>query len=101
MGIEDAGPGQPGEGIEAGRSPRGVAAALTTMMSRGGIPGLSVAVVNRERPILAAGYGRADRAANTPATASTSYLWFSMSKIVTATAAVRLVDEGRLDLDAP
>lgn len=40
MGSEDAGPGQPGEGIEAGRSPRGVAAAVTTMMSRGGIPGL-------------------------------------------------------------
>ena len=37
----------------------------------------------------------------TPATASTSYLWFSMSKIVTATAAFRLFDEGRLDLNAP
>jgi CubicO group peptidase (beta-lactamase class C family) len=32
---------------------------------------------------------------------STSYLWFSMSKLVTATAALRLADEGRLDLDAP
>ena len=76
-------------------------AAVTTMMRRGGVPGLSMAVVNRDRVLLAAGYGLADRAANTPATASTSYLWFSMSKIVTATAALRLVDEGRLDLKAP
>ena len=35
------------------------------------------------------------------ATPFTSSLWFSMSKLVTATAAVRLADEGRLDLDAP
>jgi CubicO group peptidase (beta-lactamase class C family) len=71
------------------------------MMSRGGVPGLSLAVTDRDRVLLAAGYGLADRAANTTATASTSYLWFSMSKIVTATAALRLVDEGRLDLAAP
>ena len=51
--------------------------------------------------LLAAGYGLADLATNTTATTSTSYLWFSMSKIVTATAALRLADEGRLDLDAP
>lgn len=91
----------PRESIAAGRPPPGVTTAVTTMMRRGGVPGLSMAVVNRERTLLAAGYGLANRAANTTATASTSYLWFSMSKIVTATAALRLVDEGRLDLKAP
>ncbi|MDZ4091406.1 MAG: serine hydrolase domain-containing protein [Arthrobacter sp.] len=93
--------GPPCESIAAGRPPRGVTEAVTTMMRRGAVPGLSLTVVNRDRVLLAAGYGLADRAATTPATASTSYLWFSMSKIVTATAACRLVDEGRLDLDAP
>ncbi|HSN37835.1 MAG TPA: serine hydrolase domain-containing protein [Arthrobacter sp.] len=91
----------PAEGIVVGTPPHGMTAALMRMMSRGGMPGLSLAVVNRERVLLAAGYGLADLATNAPATASTSYLWFSMSKIVTATAAVRLVDEGRLDLKAP
>ncbi|HEX9226850.1 MAG TPA: serine hydrolase domain-containing protein [Arthrobacter sp.] len=91
----------PRESIAAGRPPAGVTAAVATMMRRGGVPGLSMAVVNRERTLLAAGYGLANRTANTPAMASTSYLWFSMSKIVTATAALRLVDEGRLDLKAP
>ena len=42
------------------------------MMRRGGVPGLSMAVVNRDRVLLAAGYGLAGRSAHTPATASTS-----------------------------
>ena len=75
--------------------------AITSMMRRGRVPGLSIAVVDRDRLLFAGGYGRADLAAERPATARTAYLWFSMTKIVTATAALRLADEGRLDLDAP
>jgi CubicO group peptidase (beta-lactamase class C family) len=101
MAADGTSAGGPGENTAAGRPPRGVTAAVTSMMNRGSVPGLSVAVVDRDGVLLAAGYGLADRAANAPATASTSYLWFSMSKIVTATAALRLVDEGRLDLNAP
>ena len=89
------------ETIAVGTPPSGVSAAVKTMMRKGGVPGLSLAVVNRDGVLLAGGYGLADRAANRPATASTAYLWFSMTKIVTATAALRLADEGRLDLDAP
>ena len=84
-----------------GRPPGDVTAAVARMMNRSGVPGLSLAVADRDRVLLAAGYGLSDRATNTTATASTSYLWFSMSKIVTATAALRLVGEGRLDLRAP
>ena len=101
MATDGTNPGAPGESIATGRPPDGVTAAVTTMMLKGSVPGLSLAVVNRDRVLLAAGYGVAERATKTPATASTSYLWFSMSKIVTATAAVRLADEGRLDLNAP
>src|SRR5205814_328258 len=46
-------------------------------------------------------FGFADLAARRPATTATRFPWFSMSKIVTATAALRLADEGRLDLNAP
>ena len=79
----------------------GTATAIATMMRSANIPGLSVAVVDRDRLRFAAGYGLADRSSQRPATAATAYLWFSMTKIVTATAALRLADEGRLDLDAP
>jgi len=84
-----------------GAPPDGVTDAITTMMGRGHIPGLSIAVTNRDRLLFAGGYGLADREAYTPATARTAYLWFSMTKVVTATAALRLADEGRLDLEAP
>jgi CubicO group peptidase (beta-lactamase class C family) len=75
--------------------------AITEMMRNGRVPGLSVAVVDRDRQLFAAGFGSADIATGTPTTEATEFLWFSMSKIVTATAAMRLADDGDLDLDAP
>ena len=65
------------------------------------VPGLSVAVVKGDRVVWARGFGLADLATSTPATPATSYLWFSMTKIATATAVMRLAEEGKLDLDAP
>jgi CubicO group peptidase (beta-lactamase class C family) len=74
---------------------------ITELMARYRVPGLTVAVTDADRLLLAEGFGYADLAARRPATADTGYLWFSMSKIATATAAMRLADQGRLDLDAP
>jgi CubicO group peptidase (beta-lactamase class C family) len=66
-----------------------------------GVPGLSVAVVKRDRLVWWRGFGFADLATSSPATPRTSYLWFSMTKILTATAIIRLAESGKLDLDAP
>jgi CubicO group peptidase (beta-lactamase class C family) len=87
--------------IAAGNPPAGVTDAVDTMMRSGAVPGLSLAVVDRDGVLLAGGFGLADRAEHRSATTSTTYPWFSMTKVVTATAAMRLADEGRLDLDAP
>lgn len=76
-------------------------ATITDLMARHRVPGLTVAVTDARRLLFAEGFGHADLAAERPATADTGYLWFSMSKIATATAAMRLADEGLLDLDAP
>ena len=76
-------------------------AAITDLMARHRVPGLTVAVTDADRLLYAEGFGHADLATGRPATADTGYLWFSMSKIATATAAMRLADDGRLDLDAP
>jgi CubicO group peptidase (beta-lactamase class C family) len=70
-------------------------------MRRAGVPGLSLAVTRHDRLLHAAGFGTADLRSGAPATAATRYLWFSLSKIATATAVVALADAGRLDLDAP
>jgi CubicO group peptidase (beta-lactamase class C family) len=94
-------PGVPVDHLLAGTPPEGVTDAIQTMMRAGNVPGLSLAVVNREGLLLAGGYGLADRVTPRHATASTAYPWFSMTKIVTATAALRLADEGTLDLSAP
>jgi CubicO group peptidase (beta-lactamase class C family) len=81
--------------------PAAVRAAVTRVMTTARISGMSLAVTRHDRLLFAEGFGLADRAAGRPATPRTSYLWFSMSKIATATAVMRLADEGRLDLDAP
>jgi CubicO group peptidase (beta-lactamase class C family) len=64
------------------------------------VPGLSVAVVKGDRVRWLRGFGLADLASRTPAGSATAYLWFSMTKIVTATAVMQLAEQGSLDLDA-
>ena len=76
-------------------------ALLAGRTEAGAVPGLSLAVVKGDRLVWTRGFGFADLATPTPATPRTSYLWFSMTKTVTATAVVWLAEEGKLDLDAP
>ena len=71
------------------------------VMRSAAIPGLSIAVTDQSGTLSAQGFGFSDLAARTPATQATAYRWFSMTKLVTATAALRLADRGDLDLDAP
>jgi len=63
-------------------------------------PGLSVAVLTRGG-VWSEGFGLADIEARKSADADSVYLWFSMTKLVTATAVVQLADRGELDLDHP
>ena len=65
------------------------------------LPALSVAVVSGGDLIFTNGYGLADVENNVPATAETIYRIASVSKPVTAIAAMELVQAGKLDLDAP
>lgn len=74
---------------------------VTSYVSDHHVPGLSVAVVDRGRVILTQGYGLADVENSVPATADTVYRIASISKSITATAAMKLVEAGKLDLDVP
>ncbi|MBI3430550.1 MAG: beta-lactamase family protein [Actinobacteria bacterium] len=74
---------------------------VNALIQKGRAPSLSVAVTRHDGLIYSHSFGYADLQNQKLATPETSYLWFSMSKIVTATAVLRLVDEGHLDLDAP
>lgn len=69
----------------------------------GATPGAALAVGRHGRLVRLGGYGRLDsRAGFGPVTDSTIYDLASLSKVIgTTTAAMILVEEGRLDLDAP
>jgi serine beta-lactamase-like protein LACTB len=64
------------------------------------LPGLSVAVI-RDGELWTAAFGSADLELNVPATAESMFRTASIGKWFTATAALRLFEEGKLDLDAP
>ncbi|MFI5046476.1 MAG: serine hydrolase domain-containing protein [Acidimicrobiia bacterium] len=81
-------------------SPDRVGTELTTALTGGRVPGLAAAVVADGTVQDAGAAGLADARTRAPVSAETAFLWFSMTKIVTATAAMRLVDQGRLALDA-
>ena len=70
---------------------------LQERMTHYGVPGVAVAVIRDGKVVQAAGYGvRHDRAA---VDAQTAFSVGSVSKIITAAAALRLVADGRLDLE--
>ncbi|HEY0720072.1 MAG TPA: serine hydrolase domain-containing protein [Gammaproteobacteria bacterium] len=70
-------------------------------MESNDITGLSIALVDDQRVVWAQGFGFADLENQVAATAQTPYRLGSMAKILTASAAMRMAEEGRLDLDAP
>ena len=73
--------------------------AVKKTMEENSIPGLSAAVVVDRHPAWAEGFGASDLENDVPAKAVTSYRWASVSKVVTATAVMQLVEKGKIDLD--
>ncbi|MEZ5402796.1 MAG: serine hydrolase domain-containing protein [Bryobacteraceae bacterium] len=74
---------------------------ISEEMSRQGIPAVSVAVGSGGAMLWSAGYGLADVENYVPAKASTMYRLGSISKPITAVAAMQLAEAGKIDLDAP
>jgi CubicO group peptidase (beta-lactamase class C family) len=72
---------------------------LAERMATHGIPGVSIAVVDRGELAWARGYGRLEAGGAAPVTERTLFQAASISKPVTAIAVMRLVQDGRLDLD--
>lgn len=71
------------------------------LFEAGRLPSLSVAILRDGEIVYARAFGSADLEAGTPATPDTRYRCASVSKVLTVTALGRLVEEGRIDLDAP
>ena len=74
---------------------------LKTATDRGDVPGVVAMAATREGPVYRGAFGR--RALpNGPAMVDDTVFWIaSMTKAITSTAAMRLVEQGKLSLDWP
>lgn len=80
---------------------RGAAATVASLLAATDTPGAAVALLVDGRPLLTEGVGFADLARRHPLPADARFTLYSVAKPLLAAAALRLVERGRLDLDAP
>ncbi|MFO8064990.1 MAG: serine hydrolase domain-containing protein [Spirochaetia bacterium] len=101
----DAGASAPKESTGPGSSVGALSQQLDDrvprLMERYDIPGVSIAVVENREPAWAGAYGYADLAEERPMTTDAVCRAESISKSVTARAVLKLIEEGRIDPDAP
>lgn len=76
-------------------------AEVERFMSARKVPGGALAVVRGGRLVHARGYGLTDRGGAQPVAPGSLFRIASLSKPVTAAAVLKLLDAGRLELDAP
>jgi N-acyl-D-amino-acid deacylase len=70
------------------------------LLQKFNIPGGALAVTKDGRLVYARGFGLADKEANQPVQPESLFRIGSISKPITAAAILKLVEEGKLDLDA-
>ncbi len=78
-----------------------MAAQIQRGMKKHKVTGLSVALVDAGEVVWAQGFGYADKAAGRLADVDTVYKAGSITKLVTGSAIMQLVEAGQLELDAP
>ena len=65
------------------------------------VTGLSIALVDDQQVVWEQGFGYADKQAGSKATPDTLFHLGSIAKVFTATAAMQLDEQGKLDIDQP
>jgi len=75
--------------------------ALSRRLGKVAAPGASAAVVSDGEVVWQGSAGLAAPSTEQTVGPQTSFLWFSMTKIATATAVMQLVDSGEVGLDTP
>jgi len=93
--------GLPASGQISSEQSKAINGIVSAFVSDNHVPGLSVAIVDHGQAIFSQGYGLADVENSVPVTAETVFRIASLSKPITATAAMKLVEAGRLSLDEP
>lgn len=75
--------------------------AANALLAQTGAASLSVALVDGEKVVWSEGFGYADMATSAKPEATTMYGIGSVSKMLATVAVMKLVDQGKLNLDAP
>jgi CubicO group peptidase (beta-lactamase class C family) len=70
-------------------------------MKEKSLPGLAIALLDRDGIVWAEGFGQTQRTGGRPVDTATIFSIQSMSKTVTATTVLTAVRDGKVDLDAP
>jgi CubicO group peptidase (beta-lactamase class C family) len=91
--VTSAAPSIPREGVAA------LSSFLKAATDRGDVPGVVVAVVDRNGILYNEAFGKSSTTKNTPMTKDTIFNMASMTKPITSTAIMMLVEEGKLKLD--
>jgi len=76
-------------------------ARLKRLMTKPGMVGLAVGVVENGRITFLQGYGETLAGSGEPVTPETVFRWASVSKGVAATMVAKLAEQGKIDLQAP
>lgn len=74
---------------------------ITEVIRSGRLPGFALGVVKNGKLIYAKGFGVAKLGANSPVTSRSLFHMASVTKTFVATAVMQLVEQGKIDLDAP
>src|SRR5438270_13220237 len=74
---------------------------LQTAVGRGEIPGVVAMVATRDGPVYQGAFGRRALPDGPAMTADVVFWIASMTKAITSTAAMQLVEQGKLSLDRP
>jgi CubicO group peptidase (beta-lactamase class C family) len=74
---------------------------ITEAIKSGRLPGFAIGVVKNGKLIYAKGFGVAKLGTSTPVTSRSLFHMASVTKTFVATAVMQLVEQGKIDLDAP
>src|SRR5208282_2908971 len=74
---------------------------LKAAIDRGDVPGVIAMAATREGPVYHGAFGKRASPDGPAMTVDTVFLIASMTKAITSTAAMRLVEQGKLSLDWP
>ena len=70
-------------------------------MAKGKVPGAAVGIVKDGELVYASGFGVSELGSDEPVTPDSVFAMGSVAKTPTAMAIMQLVEDGKIDLDAP